>query len=141
MKGRCCCCEPKSMAAALLRWTLGLLFLVSGVSKIPKLGGFVKGYLVPAFEKTFLPGWMVAVYGYALPFVEFGLGVLLLIGLFRNCTLLLAGATLITLAFGQMLLQQHATVANIFLYILMTAAALVLSDHDRWSRPCRTTEE
>jgi hypothetical protein len=65
--------------------------------------------------------------------VEVLLGVLLILGLCRTCALLLSGVTLISLAFGQILLQQHATVANIFVYILMTAIALWMGEHDRWT--------
>lgn len=120
----CCCMNPRRLAPALLRWSLGILFLVGGVAKLTALGGFVNGYLVPAFSKTFLPSALVAAYGYALPFVETALGVLLLVGIWRVGVLLLTGAAFLSLAFGQILLQQHATVANIFLYVLMTALAL-----------------
>jgi thiosulfate dehydrogenase [quinone] large subunit len=75
---------------------------------------------------------LVKVYGYALPFAEVVLGILLVIGICRNCTLLLTGLTLISLAFGQMLVQQHATVANIFLYIVLTVILLYLDEHDTW---------
>jgi|694.fasta_scaffold28352_2 thiosulfate dehydrogenase (quinone) large subunit len=120
----CSCMNPQRLAPALIRWALGILFLVGGVAKLTALGEFVNGYLVPAFSKTFLPSGWVAAYGYALPFVEMALGVLLLIGIWRVGVLLLAGVTFISLAFGQILLQQHTTVANIFLYVLMTALAL-----------------
>jgi thiosulfate dehydrogenase [quinone] large subunit len=127
------------MAPALLRWALGLLFLVGGLAKLPTVGGFVQGYLVPAFEKTFLPKGLVAAYGYALPFVEVVLGVLLILGLCRHFALLLSGLTLLSLGFGQMLLKEHGTVANICLYVLMTAAALYMGECDCWvvgrSRP------
>jgi thiosulfate dehydrogenase (quinone) large subunit len=132
-----CCWDPKCMAPALIRWALGVMFLVGGISKIMMGRGFVTGYLVPAFEKTFLPGGLVAAYGYALPYVEAVIGVLLVLGLFRHFALLLTGVTLVSLAFGQILLQQHGTVANIFLYVFMTAAALWMSDHDRWTLGCR----
>jgi hypothetical protein len=75
----CSCMNPRRLAPALIRWALGILFLVGGVAKLTALGGFVNGYLVPAFSKTFLPSGWVAAYGYALPFVELALGVLLLI--------------------------------------------------------------
>jgi thiosulfate dehydrogenase [quinone] large subunit len=125
--------DPKSLAPALIRWALGLLFLVGGIGKLMDLGGFVKGYLVPAFEKTVLPGGLVATYGYALPFVEVAIGVLLILGLCRTCALVLTGVTLISLGFGQILLRQHATVANIYVYVLMTAIALWMGEHDRWA--------
>ena len=73
-----CCLDPRPAAPALIRWSLGLLMLTSGVSKLMNLGGFVNGYLQPAFEQTFLPGWLTAGYGYALPPIEAALGLLLL---------------------------------------------------------------
>ena len=127
-----CCLDPRPAAPALIRWSLGLLMLTSGVSKLTNLGGFVNGYLQPAFEQTFLPGWLTAGYGYALPPIEAALGLLLLLGVCRTCVLLLNGLTLLSLAFGQILLKNHVTVANIFLYLLMTAAALWMSAEDRW---------
>jgi thiosulfate dehydrogenase [quinone] large subunit len=130
---KCNCCDGRAAAAAVGRWSLGVLFFFAGLGKLMGgVGGFVNGYLVPAFEKTFLPVVLLKAYGYALPFVEVALGVLLIIGLCRNCTLLLTGLTLISLAFGQMLLQQHATVANIFLYIVLTVVVLFLDEHDSW---------
>ena len=126
----------RGLGVALLRWALGLMFLVGGVSKLFGITGFVTGYLAPAFAKTFLPGWMVLAYGYSLPFVETLLGVLLLVGCCRRFSLFVTGITLISLAFGQMLLQGHAIVANIMLYILMTAAALFLQEYDRCGWPC-----
>lgn len=124
-------------APALLRWALGLLMLTSGLSKIGNLGGFVDGYLVPAFAKTPLPARMVAGYGYALPPVEALLGLLLLLGLCRRSALLLNGVALLSLAFGQMLLKNHPTVGTIFLYVLMTALALWMDGADRWSLDAR----
>jgi thiosulfate dehydrogenase [quinone] large subunit len=120
------------MGLALMRWGLGLLLLASGLRKLMGLSGFVTGYLVPAFEETILPGWLVTPYGYTLPLVEALLGVLLILGLFRSLTLFVTGLTFLSLAFGQMLLRQNATVANIYLYLTMTGILLYLGEHDRW---------
>lgn len=132
MKSLCDVNAGKSMGLALLRWGLGLRLLVSGVSKIGDLGGFVNGYLLPVFKETILPGWMVAPYGYALPPVELLLGMLLILGTFRNLSLLVTGLTFLSLAFGQMLLKQHDTVLSILLYLFMTTVLLYLGEHDRW---------
>ncbi len=123
--------RAKGLAAALLRWALGLIFLVGGVAKLCMLNGFVTGYLLPTFGKTFLPASLLTAYGYALPFVETAIGVLLLIGVCPVATLVVAGLTLLSLAFGQMLIQGQAVVANIMLYLLMTAAALYGQEYDR----------
>ena len=126
--------DYKYAGVAIGRWALGLLFFYNGLGKIMGgVGGFVNGYLVPLFSKTFLPSILVAGYGYVLPFVELTLGILLIIGIFRNAVLFLAGLTLFSLTFGQMLLQQHGVVANNFIYIFLTAILLFLSEFDGWA--------
>ncbi len=130
------CCVAKCAGVALLRWSLGLVFLVGGVTKLFALNGFVTGYLVPAFEKTFLPVWLLTAYGYALPFVEAILGVALLLGLCRTPILFLTGLTLISLGFGQILIRGNA-VGDIMLYLLMTAIVLLCQEHDEWGIACR----
>lgn len=131
------CWEPQCMAPALIRWALGLLFFVSGIGKIANLAGFVQGYLAPAFQATWLPAGLVSAYGYALPFVEVVIGGMLILGLFPRLALFVTGLTLLSLAFGQMLLKQQGTVGNIFLYILMAAAALNMQAGDVWTLPWR----
>ena len=126
--------DPKHAGVAIGRWALGLFFFYSGLSKIMGgVGGFVNGYLVPQFSKTFLPSILVTSYGYVLPYAELTLGILLIVGIFRNAVLFLTGLTLISLTFGQMLLQQHGVVANNFIYILLTAILLFMSEFDGWA--------
>lgn len=132
MNGTCSCFNGRAAAIALMRWGLGVLFLCGGINKLAGLGGFVNGYLVPAFAKTFLPAWLIIAYGYTLPFVETLLGVALILGLCRNAALLITGLTLISLAFGQILLQGYAVVFQIMGYLAMTGAVLFLGEHDRW---------
>ena len=142
MKGSCACFDCRSAALALVRWGLGLLFLVGGISKLFHLGGFVTAYLVPTFANTFLPAGLVVAYGYALPFVEVLLGITLVLGLCRNAALFIAGLTLISLAFGQMLLQKFDVVAQILFYLLMTGSILFLGAYDRWivAGCCKSSE-
>lgn len=126
------CCDPKPWAVALARWCLGLILLVYGLGKFPDVSGFAKG-LVEQFAKTWLPGWLLIPYGYALPFIELGLGALLLIGLWRNGVLLITGIYLISLTFGMTLLKQPGVVFNNFVFTLAAAAILFLGDYDRWT--------
>ena len=50
-------CMAQCAGVALLRWALGLMFLMAGMAKLFMLKGFVTGYLVPAFADTFLPAF------------------------------------------------------------------------------------
>jgi thiosulfate dehydrogenase [quinone] large subunit len=125
------------MAVAVGRWALGVMMFFAGLGKIMGgVGGFVNGFLVPAFAKTFLPAGLVSAYGYALPYAELLIGFLLITGIARNGALLLNGILLISLAFGQLLLQAHATVANIFLYIILTVIVLYAGKYDTWVIGC-----
>jgi thiosulfate dehydrogenase (quinone) large subunit len=133
MKSTCNFLDPKNAGMAIARWALGLLLFYGGVGKVMGgVNGFVNGYIVPQFAKTILPPVLVSIYGYILPFAELTLGFLLILGLFRNYTLLLSGLTFISLAFGQMLLQKHEVVATIFIYIAINAALLLLDKYDGW---------
>ena len=133
----CCCFNGRNAGVAVGRWALGVLFLIAGINKfMGGIGGFVNGFLLPAFSKTFLPTSLLQAYGYALPFVETTLGVLLLLGICRNCTLLVTGLTLISLAFGQMLVPPSAALTSIFIYIGLDVILLSMDEHDTW-RLCK----
>jgi thiosulfate dehydrogenase (quinone) large subunit len=126
--------DPRSAAVAVARWGLGLLLFYGGLGKfMGGIGGFAGGYLSAQFSKTFLPPVLISLYGHVLPFAELILGFLLILGLFRNYTLLLSGLTFISLAFGQMLLQKHEVVATIFIYLAINTALLFLDEYDCWT--------
>ncbi|HNV23234.1 MAG TPA: hypothetical protein PKM22_16380, partial [Candidatus Hydrogenedentes bacterium] len=71
-----------------------------------------------------LPRILVLPYAYALPYVELLLGLVLILGIFTRISLTIAGLTLISLAFGKMVQQDHVTVANNLNYVFMAAVAL-----------------
>jgi thiosulfate dehydrogenase [quinone] large subunit len=131
-------CDARTARAAALafgRWGLGVMFLFFGIGKLFALKGFVHNYLLPPFAKTWLPHWLLGPYGYALPFVEVSLGVLLLLGLARNAALIATGLLLLSLLFGQVLLQQPPVVFQNLAYLFFTAALLFFGEHDTWVLP------
>ncbi len=132
----CCGFLPKSAAVALGRWALGIMFLFFGLGKLQSVSGFVNGFLLPTFEKTWLPHWLLVPFGYCLPFLETGFGALLLLGLARNATLLATGLLLIVLTFGQVVLKQAPVVFTNMAYVFFTASLLFLAEHDTWVVPC-----
>lgn len=123
-----------SVAALLLRLPLGILFFFAGLNKI--LGGygnFVRWIVTDMGEKTWLPNALLYPYGYALPFLELALGGLLILGLWTRPALLATGLLLLSLMFGKVLAQDHATVANIANYCLIAAVGYYFSRHNRLS--------
>ncbi len=133
MESKCGCkCDPKSAAVALGRWSLGMMLLMAGIGKLTNLTGFVENVLRPIFANNWIPKWLLVPYGYALPFVEVGLGVLLLLGYRRNGALFGTGLLFLTLVFGQLALGNWVVVAQNTLYLFMSAALLFLHEHDTW---------
>ncbi len=81
----------REIAYALLRVTVGIMFLFFGVGKLlGGVGGFTGG-MVERFAGSFLPSPFVELFAYALPFAEVVIGTLLVLGLFNVATLTLAG--------------------------------------------------
>ena len=128
---RCECCGPRPAAVALGRWCLGIIFLFAGIGKFASISGFAD-YLLKQFEKTWLPPVLVSIFGYVLPFAEVTLGLLLVLGLFRNVALFCAALLLISLTFGQVLLGQPQVMFFNTSYVFMVAGLLFLAKHDQW---------
>ncbi len=92
--------NPRWLAYAILRVTLGCVFLFYGVGK------FVAGVAATAqgfqdgFAKTWLPGASVYAFSFALPFIEVTVGVLLILGLFTRYAAAVAGLLVMALTSG-----------------------------------------
>lgn len=94
------------------------------------LGGYNMSvnFIAGAVKDTFLPGWLVQPYAYALPVVEAIIPLWLLSGIKLKEGWLFTGIVLITLAFGLTASKQNGT--DIFIYLLMTCAGLYASQFD-----------
>ncbi len=135
-------CEGRELGAGafLLRFGLGVLLLVAGIGKftipagthVPQVRPEFYQYLGKTFGASGLPAIMWQPFGYAIPWIELALGILLILGIARFWTGIVGALYMLGLAFGMMIAQQHATVANNYLYFGMFAAYVILSRHDRF---------
>src|SRR5205085_9674474 len=119
----------REIAYALLRVTLGVVFLFNGVGKfMGGLGNFVGGMNQRFAGK--LPAALVMPFAYALPFIEVLCGTLLLLGLFSAAALVLSGLLLVALTFGTVMLHDFPTVAHITQYVLVNSVSLWFGEHN-----------
>ena len=80
----------------------------------------------PFLEKVLLPGWMLKLYLGGLPYAEILIGAGILVAGRNRVPLVMAGVLFVSLAFGQMLIGGHTTVADIGIHLGLTILALLL---------------
>ncbi|MDJ0366365.1 DoxX family membrane protein [Hymenobacter sp. H14-R3] len=103
------------LAFVLGRLLLGLNFLMHGLVRIPKLDVFQAGIL-KEFAAAPLPARLVSAYATALPFVEGGVGLLLLLGLWTRPALVASMLVIMSLVFGSSLLEKWNLVGDQLVY-------------------------
>ena len=133
--------SAESWAIITLRLFLGLRILTAGLGKFKggdKSYSFSNYYenvvpwLTSTFaEKTNLWGFLVTPYAYLIAYVEIVLGLLLLAGVKTKYALALTGLTIVSLAYGQMLLGDGAKVSEIGMLLMINAAALYFVRHNK----------
>ena len=122
----------RETAYALLRVTMGVIFLFYGIGKfISGVGSFV-GNMNQQFSGK-LPAFMVMPFAYVIPFAEVTAGALILLGLFTRMGLIISGLLLIGLTFGVVMLGQAPTVAHNLQYAVVIFVLLWLIDLNRYS--------
>jgi len=86
-------------AYLLARLAIGTSMFGHGLVRLPKLAVFSK-WMVGSFAKSILPDALVVPFSYILPFAEFSIGFLLLIGLFTKQAAVAGALVMIVLIFG-----------------------------------------
>jgi len=122
----------RQTAYALLRITMGVIFLFYGIDKFTGgLGNFVAGMNKPFSGK--LPSFMVMPFAYVLPFGEVIAGALILFGLFTRVGLTISGLLLIGLTFGTVMLGDSPTVGHNLQYQLVNFVLLWFVELNQYS--------
>src|SRR6185369_5130409 len=83
----------------LMRLAVGFSLLGHGLVRIPKLAGF-HAHLTSDFTHSILPMTLVSAAGYALPFVEFCIGAMVVVGLLTKLGLIAGVLSMTILVFG-----------------------------------------
>jgi uncharacterized membrane protein YphA (DoxX/SURF4 family) len=122
----------REVGYALLRFTLGVVFLFSGIGKLRAGVGNFAGSMLQQFSGK-LPGVLVQPFVYVLPFAETVLGALIVFGLFTRVALSFSGLLLVALTFGTVMLGEFPTVAHNTQYALVNFVLLWASEYNYYS--------
>ena len=96
-----------SIVNFIVRWILGLLFLMAGFWKVFVLtpAGHAQQFFVEGFSDSWIPTWLLQLFGYSIPFLELVVGLLICIGLRTREALIAVGLLLIVTTYGHALQQ------------------------------------
>jgi len=122
-----------SLVTLVVRITLGMIFLFYGLGKFMMGYSNYAGWMINLFKDTWLPGFALLPFTYALPFIEVGLGALLLAGILSRWTFVATGLLLAALIFGQVILQKPEVVAQNLVFTILITIGIWASEHDRFS--------
>lgn len=107
----------QQLAYFLLRISLGLNFLGHGLVRFPKMEGF-RNWMIGEFQASILPSFVTSIFATILPFIEFSVGVLLILGLFTRQTLVAGAVVMIGLIFGSCLIEKWEFVGFQMIYAI-----------------------
>jgi len=120
----------------ILRLAIGLSMFGHGLVRLPKLSGFSK-WMVKSFENSMLPEILVIPFSYALPILEFIVGLLLIIGLFTEKALLLGALIMLILIFGTTLIENWSILPSQLIHIAFFALLLNYINDNTWDMDSR----
>ena len=95
------------IANFIVRWILGLLFSMAGYWKVFVLtpASHAQQFFVDGFSDTWIPIWVLQLFGYSIPFVELVAGMLICVGLRTKEALIAVGLLLIVTTYGHAVQQ------------------------------------
>lgn len=119
-------------AFLLLRLAIGASMFGHGLVRLPKLNAF-SSWMTGNFENTLLPKIIVLPFSYVLPIAEFGIGLLLLLGLFTKTAATLGAIVMILLLIGTALIENWEAIPSQLIHVLFFALLLQFTDRNTFA--------
>ncbi|MDO3627884.1 DoxX family protein [Mucilaginibacter sp. BT774] len=116
----------------MARLPIAVSALGHGLDRIPKVQVF-SDHLVSQFSKTILPLKLVSIFSITLPFIELGVGILLILGLFTRFACIVGLITMLALILGSCLIEQWDNVLSQMLYSLYFVMLYYYAFYNRYS--------
>ena len=117
----------KELGFLMARVGLGANLFLHGLVRLPKLQGFVTG-MESKFAESMLPGFLVTATAYAIPVVEFLLGIAILFGIGTRWALLGTTIQMLVLIAGCCFVEDWAPL-NSQMFLLVMSAVMMANIH------------
>ena len=116
----------------MLRLAIGLSMFGHGLVRLGKLSGFSK-WMVGNFQNSMLPEILVVPFSYALPILEFCIGILLILGLFTKKAVLLGAITMLILIFGTTMIENWDALPTQLIHLSLFAVLFNYIADNSWA--------
>lgn len=116
----------------LLRLGIGISMFGHGLVRVPKLVAFSE-WMVGSMAKSMLPAMLVRPFGLVLPFIELGIGIFLLLGLFTEISLIAGGILMLMLLFGSALAENWEALPSQLIHLAYFAVLLQFVASNSWA--------
>jgi len=120
------------LAYLIARASIGISMFTHGLVRFPKINKF-SDWMTGQFQSSMLPETIVRPFSYALPFLEFFVGILLILGLFTRFGLLLGGCIMLMLLFGTGMIENWEAVPSQLIHSAFFAVLLASITYNRFS--------
>jgi len=120
------------IAYTLARVGFGLNLFTHGLARIGAIPAFA-GSLQNMFAKSWLPLPLVTAVGFAIPPIEFAIGILIIVGLLLRPALIVGMLLMWVLTFGTCLIQQWSVASEQLIYVAFYAALIAFARYNRFS--------
>jgi thiosulfate dehydrogenase [quinone] large subunit len=121
-----------ALAHALTRFALGLNLLGHGIARIGNIPEFA-ATMQKMFEKTWLPGPLVALIGNVVPPLELIFGIVLITGWYLRPALIGGTLFMCLLLFGATQIQNWTIASEQMIYVAFFTILLATANWDRYS--------
>lgn len=122
----------KPVVFLLLRLAIGVSMFGHGLVRLPKLNIF-SNWMANSFQKSMLPQVLVTPFSYALPFAEFLIGLLLLVGLFTKQALIAGVIVMLALLFGTAMIENWEAIPTQLIHVIFFAVLLQFAESNTWA--------
>lgn len=121
----------------LARLAIGASLFGHGLVRLQKLDKFSHG-MADHFQHSILPQPLVLAFGYFLPFAEFGIGLLTLLGLWTRQMAVAGALLMIVLIFGSTTIEEFNAIPSQLFHLAFFLGVLIFVDrYDIWSLDLR----
>ncbi|NHE58151.1 DoxX family membrane protein [Cyclobacterium plantarum] len=122
----------KSLSFIFIRLGVGISMLGHGLVRIPKISNFSSG-MVDSFNGSYLPEFIIVPFSLVLPFLEFLLGLMLLLGWHTRMAGILGGVLMLFLMFGTAMIENWGALPSQMIHLLFFIFVYEFNDKNAWA--------